>query len=637
MNYLKRLLIGGFLSGMAFLKPVAQSTDTLIVITEVNITENRLSNFNAGSTVYQPNQQLLMQRSTLGMDEVLQFLSPMNIDAYGTGSSSINARGAGSNRTPILWNGFNLQSIANGGTDISTLPLLFSDDIKMEMGGNSALFGSGAVGGVIYLNNKARYNEAKKSFMTINAGSFGRFNGASGIQYGNKNYSGVLRTYYQQADNDFPFTGDYTSSGVTTTVDKDLPNANMHQFGVMSNNHFRLKNGQNISIHLWYQDVDKQIAPTVRDMARGKTSDAEQRDQAIRGAAEWKAPLKNGVVTVRTALFSTETNYQKPSTSDTTKTTGLSSINEAELDLNFTPWLKWNLGLNYTYEKAESSSYEGEKGRNRFATFTSFGIKNKKSGTFVTLNGRGEKAGDSDFTITGNIGLTQKIVGGLSAKAKAGTSYRIPTFNDLYWSGGTQVGNPNLEAETGFNYEAGLHYEQTVASTEFQVQATWFKNSLEKWISWGQLEDGTWTVFNQDKAEIQGLEIHAGINTKINKASIGCNINYTNQDAVDPDTENLLPYVPKSKTAAAVFGEYRGLRLIYAHSFVDERYTSASNSTLMPKYNIGNLSFEKRFDGQVETALTFKINNIWDTNYQTRQYYPMPGRYFLLGIQLSLN
>lgn len=637
MKFLKPLLIGSILLGMVLTKLSAQSTDTLIVLTEVNITENRLSNFNAGSTIYQPDEQLLMQKATLGLDEVLQFLSPMNIDAYGTGSSSINARGAGSNRTPILWNGFNLQSIANGGTDISTLPLLFSDNVRMEMGGNSALFGSGAVGGVIYLDNKASYNKSKKSFLTINGGSFGRFNGASGIQYGNKNYSGILRTYYQQADNDFPFTGDYTSGDETITIDKELPNANMHQFGVMSNNHFRIKNGQNISLHLWYQDVNKQIAPTIRDMGRGRTSDAEQRDQAFRAAAEWKAPIKNGAITVRSGLFSTETNYQKPSTSDTTQTTGLSSINEAELDLIFTQWLKWNLGVNYTYEKAESSSYEGEKGRNRIASFTSFGINNEQSGTFVTINGRGEKAGDSDFTITGNAGITQNIIGGLSAKAKAGTSYRIPTFNDLYWSSAYQNGNPDLEAETGFNYEAGIHYQQSFSSTQLQLQATWYKNRLENWISWGELEDGSWTVFNQDQAEITGIELQASLNRSFENGSAGFNINYTHQDAVDPETDNLLPYVPESKTAAAVFGEYSGLRLIYAHSFVDERYTSSSNSTLMPKYNVGNLSFEKRFEGEVDTALTFKINNIWDENYQTRQHYPMPGRHFLLGIQLSLN
>nr|WP_319399615.1 TonB-dependent receptor [uncultured Carboxylicivirga sp.] len=637
MNYLKHLCLGGFFVGMFLTKAAAQSTDTLVVLSEVNITENRLTNFNAGSTVYQPSEQLIIQKSTLGLDEVLQYFSPMYIDAYGTGSSSINARGAGSNRTPILWNGFNLQSLANGGTDISTLPLLFTDNVKMEMGGNSALFGSGAVGGVIYLDNRANYNQAKKSFLTINGGSFGRFNGASGIQYGGKNYSGSLRTYYQQADNDFPFTGEYTSGENTTTIDRDLPNANMHQFGVMSNNHFRFRNGQNISIHLWYQDVNKQIAPTIRDMARGNTSDAEQRDEAIRGAAEWKVPFENGALTVRSGLFSTETNYQEPSSADTTKTTGLTSINEAEIDLNFTQWLKWNLGVNYTYEKAESSSYADEKGRNRFASFTSFGIHNAQTGTFVSLNGRGEKAGDSDFTLTGNIGLTQQIIDGLSAKAKVGTSYRIPTFNDLYWRSGTQFGNPDLEAETGFNYEAGLHYQQSISSFDVQLEATWFQNNLENWISWGQREDGTWTVYNQDKAEMKGIELHAFVIKNFDKGSAGFNINYTNQKAIDPNTNNHLRYVPETKTAASVFGEYKGLRLFYAHSFVDERYTSASNSTLMPKYNIGNLSVEKRFNGDVETALTFKINNIWDENYQTRQYYPMPGRQFLIGLQLSLN
>lgn len=614
---------------------MAQQADTLVVISEINVTENRLENFNAGSTVYQPSNHLMTAPTTMELGDVLQLMSPMNVESYGVGSAGISARGAGNERTPILWNGFNLQSIANGEIDLSLFPMLFSDNLKMEMGGNSALFGSGAVGGVIYLDNTPSYNQPKRTFLNLSAGSFGRFNGASGIQFGNKNYSGVLRTYYQQADNDFDFNGDYVSSTGATHVEGSMSNAEMHQFGVMMNNHFRLNNGQNLSINLWYQDVNRNIAPTIRDMARGNSSDANQIDVNTRTTAEWNVPFEKGVFRLRSGLFISETDYTKPSSSDSTNTKGISSINEAELDWHFTQWLKWNIGANYTYEQAKSTSYEEKNNRNRYAAFTSFAFNSQSTGSFITLNGRGEKAGEGDFTLTGNVGLTQQLFHGLALKGKVGTSYRVPTFNDLYWYGGYAVGNTDLQAETGFNWEAGLHYDRSFSSTQLNFQATYYNNQMENWISWGAREDGIYTVFNQDEAEISGVELHGSIQQTIKNSVIGLNVFFTKQDAKDPNADEWLPYVPEEKVAASLFGEYKGFSLIYSHSYVGKRFTSSTPDWL-PSYNLGNLSVEKRLAGEIETLVTLKVKNVWDENYQTRLNYPMTGRQFLLSLQLSL-
>ncbi len=65
--------------------------------------------------------------------------------------------------TAILWNGFNIQNAMLGQTDLSLLPAVFFDEVEIEYGGSSAVWGSGAVAGSIHLNNRAGFGRGLKT------------------------------------------------------------------------------------------------------------------------------------------------------------------------------------------------------------------------------------------------------------------------------------------------------------------------------------------------------------------------------------------------------------------------------------------------------------------------------------------
>jgi vitamin B12 transporter len=92
--------------------------------------------------------------------DLLSYNSPVYIKSYGPGAiATTSFRGGSAEQTAILWNGFNIQNYMLGQADLSLLPSVLFEDIRVEYGGSSSLWGSGAVGGSILLDNKLPFGK----------------------------------------------------------------------------------------------------------------------------------------------------------------------------------------------------------------------------------------------------------------------------------------------------------------------------------------------------------------------------------------------------------------------------------------------------------------------------------------------
>ena len=462
LKIFQKVLFAGLLFRILPLAAQDQQLDTLVRLQEVSVLQKRLAFFNTGSNLLSLDSEELQSQSSATLRDALLYFSPLQTDAYGLGSASISGRGLGSKRTPVLWNGFNLQAVMGAEVDVSTIPLFFIDNVKVEMGGNAALFGSGAAGGVVYLSNELKPQEGTSANLETHMGSYGRFFSGAGTTWSNKNYAGSLRMYYEQAENDFAYQGTYvdTRNDITYQLKGEQTNAASRQYGLMSNNDFKLGNGQHIKANFWIQDVSREIAPTLSDIAKEKVTDAEQIDRVFRSSAEWAAPLKQGDLTVRSGLFVNTLDYYKPSAGDTTNSKGMASVSEAEVNLRFDSFFRVNAGINHTYERGESDSYGQEiKSRNRSAAFVSQRFYLEQIGYKAVLNGRIEQVDGNEFPVTWSFGAEKTLPFNFLLKGKIASNYRVPSFNDLYWVSAYSFGNPDLKPEKGMSYEAGFQWE----------------------------------------------------------------------------------------------------------------------------------------------------------------------------------
>lgn len=73
---------------------------------------------------------------------------------YGvTGSSTISRRGADANQTQINWNGLPINNPMLGMSDFNTLMSWGCGEMFLVEGGNSAVVGSGSMGGTLFMRN----------------------------------------------------------------------------------------------------------------------------------------------------------------------------------------------------------------------------------------------------------------------------------------------------------------------------------------------------------------------------------------------------------------------------------------------------------------------------------------------------
>jgi iron complex outermembrane receptor protein len=135
---------------------LAQQNDSLL-LQEVTVTSSRFEQFNTGIKTQTIDSVSSIAYQTQSLSDLLGANSQVFIKSYGPGLATSSFRGAGATHTAVLWKGFNLQNPMLGEVDFSLFNVDAAEKVTIQYGGNGALFGSGAVGGIIQLQSAAKY------------------------------------------------------------------------------------------------------------------------------------------------------------------------------------------------------------------------------------------------------------------------------------------------------------------------------------------------------------------------------------------------------------------------------------------------------------------------------------------------
>ena len=122
------------------------------------------------------------------------------IKSYGQGSLATSSfRGGSAAHTAVLWNGIPINSPTTGQVDFSLIPVNFFNNSRIDFGGGSSLWGSGAIGGVVQLERKAEYNQDLQLNVSTQIGSFEQFGNQVNLSFGKKKYAGFAGIAYRNA------------------------------------------------------------------------------------------------------------------------------------------------------------------------------------------------------------------------------------------------------------------------------------------------------------------------------------------------------------------------------------------------------------------------------------------------------
>jgi vitamin B12 transporter len=223
---------------------------------------------------------------------------------------------------------------------------------------------------------------------------------------------------------------------------------------------------------------------------------------------------------------------------------------------------------------------------------------------------------------TYQFGLGYQLTESLKAVGLYGTSFKAPTFNQLYYplecgSYGCYQGNANLVPEETESSEIALE-------GNFEL-LTWrlagHYSEVDKMIA----SNGTTNV-NVNKAEIKGVEVSGQFDT----GPLAHNLSYDYLDTKDKSTGNEL--VRRAKHSAKWNMTYLldAWRFDVSYLYQGKRYDDAKNTKELDPYSLVDIATSYYFDSGV--TLSGKIGNVFDEDYETALGYKTQDRNYYASI-----
>lgn len=614
-------------------------TDSTHHLKEVEVTANRLQHFASGNKIENIDSSALQDHSSNTLADLLASESQVFIRSYGiTGLATPSFRGSGASHAAVLWNGFNLSSPMSGQLDFALVPVNFLDNVKLQLGGSGALWGSGAVGGTIHLGNVPEFDKGFSPGATLSYGSFEDQQQNFEISFSEKRLISSTRLFNHEAKNNFSFI----NIAQLGKPEQRLANAELKQYGLLQENYFKINEKQKISLRLWYQSNDRNI-PASMTISK---SLANQKDEFYRSTAEWQLTKEKTAVFVRSAYFDESLSYVDPLINLESISHSRSFITEAESKIRVSSNQSFNIGLNNTWSEAVTKNYIKNPQQNRTALFASYRINNKRDTWRGAASVRQEFISNGSNPFTASAGIEGWLLKKIRLRGNVSKNYRLPTFNDLYWTGAGAFGNPNLIAENGWSQEAGLAFIRCVNNCSIEAEITGFSNKVDNWIMWVPDNLGLWSPENVLSVWSRGLEYDLKTRYNAGKVKLHLDARYqfivSRNEKTNPGSgaslQKQLIYAPAEKAQGNTGAAYKGFRLSFSYNYVGYRYTTSDNTQYLKPYHYGNIDLGKEFRlTNMKIRVFMQVNNIWNESYQIIAYYPMPGRYYQMGITISYN
>ncbi|WP_299781391.1 TonB-dependent siderophore receptor [uncultured Formosa sp.] len=609
---MKEKLIVQFLFIACFPAILAAQTDAIQKLDEVFITADaQLKAFSNSQTVLVLSDSIIRINQP-SLTSLLNYNTPIFFKENGLGMVSSPAfRGTTAQQTAVVWNGININSQLNGQTDFNTLNTSDFNAISVRSGGGSVIYGSGAIGGSIHLNNTFDYTNGFKN--TINS-SLGSYNTLQLNYKGNivvKNLSANIGISRNSSDNDY----DYVDS------DEFNENGDFYNTSLNTNVSYRLNKNNVFKLYSYVYDGERHFSLT-----NSNETPTKYRDFNTRNLIEWDGFYNKITSKLKLAYLTEEYKYFSNIASDLYSHGQVNSI-IAKYDFTYNP--SENITINAiadaTQNKGKGSSIEQET-RNIGSLNLLF--KHQYNSWFLyELGLRQEITNNYNSPFLYSLGFQFQVSNPYSITVNGSKNFRIPTFNDLYWE---DSGNPDLKPETSYQAEIGNHLK--LKHTTLSVTA--YYNDITDMIRW--LPNGDiWQPTNTEHVITYGLEGLLHYARTVNSHTFTLNGTYAYTISENQETKKQLTYVPYNKVTTSLGYSFKDISAFYQWMYVGNVFTTTDNLSKYERdaYHLSNIGIDYTFNNTF--TLGGKINNIWNRNYQSGSNRYMPGRNY--SIYLNIN
>lgn len=598
--------------------------------------------------------------------DALRYFSGVQLKDYGGvgGIKTVNIRSMGTNHMGVYYNGIELGNAQNGQVDLGKYSLENIEAVSLYNGQKSEIFQSarefGSAGSIYLTTRFPKFKDGETSHLRVrlSVGSFDVFNPSITYEYKlSRTLSMSFNAEWMNASGKYKFRyRRVTPSGelayVTTAVRE---NGDLDAVRFEGGIHGFLPKGR-WKVYLYHYNSERGVPGAIVNNVWRRGERLWDRNSFVQGMFEYDITSKlSAKINAKYAFDHTRyvNNDDKLIHVDNTykqKEVYISWANKYEFLRN------WEVSIAYDFQWNGLSEYMNvERTTHWLSAATAFSVGNclkmqaSALMTYVNEEQRDRDSAPDKVKFTPGVFLSYKPFRkpNFVVRAFYKRSYRMPTFNDLYY---TDMGNAYLKPETATQYNVGLLYDIGRKDSWFKFfrlgADVYYNDVKDKIVAYPKGQQFRWTMLNLGKVEIKGIDAQIGATFSLPyNVDFTTKFQYTYQEAIDVTNpadnyyRHQIPYIPWHSGSAILMLDWRGWHLNYSYIYTGERYNQQENiryNYTQPWYT-SDVSLMRTFKiNDINLKATVEINNLFAQDYDVILNYPMPKRNYRFGIIVEL-
>ncbi len=598
--------------------------------------------------------------------DALRYFSGVQLKDYGGvgGIKTVNIRSMGTNHMGVYYNGIELGNAQNGQVDLGKYSLENIEAVSLYNGQKSEIFQSarefGSAGSIYLTTRFPKFKDGETSHLRVGlrVGSFDVFNPSITYEYKlSRTLSMSFNAEWMNASGKYKFryrrvtpSGElaYDTTAVRENGDLDAVRFEGGIHGFLPKGRWK--------VYLYHYNSERGVPGAIVNNVWRRGERLWDRNSFVQGMFEYDITSKlSAKINAKYAFDHTRyvNNDDKLIHVDNTykqKEVYISWANKYELLRN------WEVSMAYDFQWNGLSEYMNvERTTHWLSAATAFSVGNclkmqaSALMTYVSEEQRDRDSAPDKVKFTPGVFLSYKPFRkpNFVVRAFYKRSYRMPTFNDLYY---TDMGNAYLKPETATQYNVGLLYDIERKDSWFKffrIGADVYYNDVkDKIVAYPKGQQFRWTMLNLGKVEIKGIDAQIGATFSLPyNVDFTTKFQYTYQEAIDVTNpadnyyRHQIPYIPWHSGSAILMLDWRGWHFNYSYIYTGERYNQQENiryNYTQPWYT-SDVSLMRTFKiNDINLKATVEINNLFAQDYDVILNYPMPKRNYRFGIIVEL-
>lgn len=629
-------------------------------IPQVTVTGDRTQNARSVATSKQADATLMQAAGSLQISDVIKYFSGATVKDYGGigGLKTVSVRGLGAQHTAVAYDGIIITDNQTGQIDLGKFSASQARSIRMVSGPDNDLLqpaSLAAQAAVITLNASRPQlgNAAVRSWSEAKLGSFGTWSvlGGSDFRAGPDNTIS-LQAEWLKSRGDYPYIQEGAGSRNMTRDNSDIQRlrleaalfSDLTENTTLTTRAYWFQSEQGLPANIYYNDTPARERLWNRNGFIQSTL-----SQNVTDRLTLRINAKYGI---------THTRYLDPD----------ANTIQGKTDNRYTEQEGYLSGVVLYRIRERISASAGIDGRlsgldgngAQMAAPTRITLNStaavKYASDRLTVTGRLNhvitsektklrKAAESYNHLSPTVGLNWLAwpSAGLHVRASYSNTFRLPTFNDLYFE---QIGRRDLRPEQARVTSAGVTLDNQYGTLHYSFYADIYNSDVKDRIM--AVPDGNtvkWKMVNLGRVLTHGIETGLDISRTAGLIRPAARISYTYQRAMDKSDSgssiwnHQIAYTPRHSASAVAWIETPmvnvSCNIIYSGEFFSNGYNGPEFR--MPHYYETGCSAWREFELDGFTA-TIKAEciNLTDYRYEFVHNYPMPGRQFRITARIEL-